>query len=136
MTRTYEIDGKNFDSLDGFYDEFSRKVIPGAEWGRNLDAFNNVLFGGFGTPVGGFTLVWRNSEISRQRLSHPETVNYLREKLASCHSTLKETVRRELEAAEQGRGQTIFEKLVEIIESHGPGTTLGDEPAEVTLVLA
>jgi RNAse (barnase) inhibitor barstar len=133
---TYEIDGQNFDSLEGFYDEFSRKVIPGAKWGRNLDAFNDVLFGGFGTPVGGFTLVWRNSELSRQRLSHSETVNYLREKLATCHSTAKETVRRELEAAEQGRGQTIFERLIEIIESHGPGTTLGDEPAEIRFVLA
>ena len=46
----YEIDGKNFSTLEEFYDEISRVLIPGAQWGRNLDAFNDILRGGFGTP--------------------------------------------------------------------------------------
>ena len=56
----YEIDGARFEDLQGFYDEVSRKLIPGDSWGRNLDAFNDVLRGGFGTPPEEFTLVWRN----------------------------------------------------------------------------
>lgn len=52
----YEIDGKDFTSLDGFYDAISSQVIPGVAWGRNLDAFNDILRGGFGTPREGFVL--------------------------------------------------------------------------------
>jgi hypothetical protein len=46
----YEIDGAAFSSLEGFFDEVSRKLIPDAIWGKNLDAFNDILRGGFGTP--------------------------------------------------------------------------------------
>ena len=53
---TYTIDGKAFSTLQGFFDEISRAVIPGAEWGHNLDAFNDILRGGFGTPEGGSSL--------------------------------------------------------------------------------
>lgn len=63
----FTIDGARFDDLDGFYDEVSRVLIPGATWGRNLDAFNDILRGGFGTPDA-FVLVWANSERSRATL--------------------------------------------------------------------
>ena len=43
-------------------------LVPGRRWGRNLDAFNDILRGGFGTPEVGFTLVWRNAHTSQQRL--------------------------------------------------------------------
>ena len=34
MTRlVLEIDGKQFTTLEGFYDEVSRKLIPGYDWG-------------------------------------------------------------------------------------------------------
>jgi len=68
MKRIYEIDGKDFSSLAEFYDQISRALIPGAIWGRNLDAFNDILRGGFGTPDGGFVLRWLNSDVSKQRL--------------------------------------------------------------------
>ena len=38
--QVYEIDGAGFASLEGFFDEISKKLIPNAKWGRNLDAFN------------------------------------------------------------------------------------------------
>jgi RNAse (barnase) inhibitor barstar len=65
---SYEIDGTTFRDLDGFFGEISRVLIPGAEWGRNLDAFNDILRGGFGTPEHGFTLRWKNHALSRHRL--------------------------------------------------------------------
>jgi len=40
---TYEIGGENFGTIDGFYNEISRVLIPGGTWGRNLDAFNDIL---------------------------------------------------------------------------------------------
>src|SRR4028118_1534806 len=64
----YEVDGGRFGTLQEFYAEISRVLIPGAEWGHTLDAFNDILRGGFGTPDGGFVLRWVNSERSRERL--------------------------------------------------------------------
>ncbi len=45
-----ELDGANFVDLESFYDEVSRVLVPGAWWGRNLDAFNDILC--FRTPEG------------------------------------------------------------------------------------
>ena len=78
----YEIDGHDFSTLEGFYGVVSRVLIPGAEWGHNLDAFDDILRGGFGTPDGGFILRWKNAHVSRERLGHPETVRQLEGMLA------------------------------------------------------
>ena len=51
----YEIDGR--DTLEEFCGVVSWVLIGGAEWGRNLDAFNEMLRGGFDPPAGGFTLL-------------------------------------------------------------------------------
>lgn len=59
----YEIDGLRFHTLDEFFNEVSAVLIPGSDWGRNLDAFNDILRGGFGTPEGGFTIQWRNHAV-------------------------------------------------------------------------
>jgi hypothetical protein len=44
-----EIDGQRFSTLEEFYEEISRALVLNAEWGHNLDAFNDILRGGFGT---------------------------------------------------------------------------------------
>ncbi|HLL24434.1 MAG TPA: barstar family protein [Kofleriaceae bacterium] len=119
----FEIDGRKIDSLEAFFDEVS-KVLVTALWGRNLDAFNDVLRGGFGTPDGGFVLRWINSAESRVALGYGATVRYLELKSSRCHPDSVAYVAAELDAARQGEGQTIFDVLVEIIRSHGPG---GDE---------
>ena len=129
----YEIDGNDFSTLEGFYDEISRVLIPGSQWGRNLDAFNDILRGGFGTPPGGFTLVWRNSEMSRQRLGYPETVRQLRLRLKRCHPSNIERVRAEIAEAENGAGSTVFDWLLEILRVHGAGGR--EERNGVALVL-
>jgi hypothetical protein len=43
----YEIEGRRFHTLEEFFDEISAVLIPGSEWGRNLDAFNDILRGRF-----------------------------------------------------------------------------------------
>jgi RNAse (barnase) inhibitor barstar len=116
--QTLVIDGAAFSTLEEFYDEFTSKVIPGADWGHNLDAFNDVLRGGFGTPSGGFRLLWRNAELSRLLLGYKETTRQLRIRLERCHPSNRAHVQRELEAAVNGRGPTVFDWLCEIIRSH------------------
>jgi len=119
--KVFVIDGFQFSTLDGFFDEISRKLIPGAHWGRNLDAFNDILGGGFGTPEEGFVLRWTNSARSRETLGYPETVRCLDLKLQKCHPANREDVARALEMAKTGVGPTVFDWLVDIIGDHGAG---------------
>lgn len=127
------IDGSRFDDLEGFLDEVSRALVPGAFWARNLDAFNDILRGGFGTPEEGFVLRWTNSERSKHALGHAETLRWLDRTLRRCNPSNVPRVRSEIEAARAGRGPTLFNILVEIIRIHGDG---GDEAEDgVVLVL-
>jgi RNAse (barnase) inhibitor barstar len=130
---TYEIDGSRFSTLEGFYDEISRVLIPGAKWGHNLDAFNDILRGGFGTPEGGFVLRWKNSALSRERLCYQETVRQLELRLEHCHAANRGLVAQSLNDAEQGRGTTVFDWLVEIIEVHEAGGREADDGVELVL---
>jgi RNAse (barnase) inhibitor barstar len=117
----FEINGKNISTLEDFYDEVSRVLIPGHEWGRNLDALNDILRGGFGTPDGGFILQWNNSSVSQERLGYGETARQLKMRAVSCHPSNRQHVAKELEEASSNRGPTVFDWLVEIIQNHCPG---------------
>jgi RNAse (barnase) inhibitor barstar len=127
------IDGENFSTLEEFYDEIERVLIPGAAWGRNLDAFDDILRGGFGTPEGGFLLLWRQSDLSRKRLGHVETVRQLQAWLRRCHPTNRTSVAVELEHAKNGAGPTVFDWLVEIIREHGAGGQEAEDGVELLL---
>ena len=127
------IDGANFSTLEEFYDEIERVLIPGADWGRNLNAFNDILRGGFGTPDGGFVLVWKQSDLSRKRLGHIETVKQLEATLRGCHPTHRRGVAAELEQARNGSGPTVFDWLVEIIRKHGAGGEEAEDGVELLL---
>src|SRR5438034_8914852 len=94
-----EIDGRDFSTLEEFYGVVTRVLIPGAEWGHNLDAFNDILRGGFGTPEGGFVLRWKNSQLSRERLGYDETVRQLESRLSRCHPSNRTFVREDLKQA-------------------------------------
>jgi len=131
--RVYEIDGAAFSTLEEFYDEVSRKVILNASWGHNLDAFNDILRGGFGTPDEGFVLRWKNSELSRQRLNYKETIRQLERRFHRCHTTNRGDVTADLEHAKSGRGPTVFDWLVEIIEVHCPGGAESADGVELEL---
>jgi RNAse (barnase) inhibitor barstar len=129
----FEIDGGACDTLDHFFNEIGRTLAT-APWGRNLDAFNDILRGGFGTPEGGFVLRWKDSDVSRRSLGYPETIRYLEAKAQRCHPTNVPGVLNELEAARRGEGQTVFDMVVEIIRDHGPGGDQADDGVELVLV--
>src|SRR6516225_7046050 len=117
----YEIDGLDFATLEEFYAVVSTVLIPGAAWGRNLDAFNDILRGGFGTPEGGFILRWKNSQLSRQQFGYPETARQLELRLGRCHPSNRDWVRGDLRQALEQVGSTVFDWLVEIIQVHCDG---------------
>ena len=122
MKTAITINGAKISSLETFYDEIEGKLTKGLDWkmGRNLDAFNDVLRGGFGVyeyeePI---RLIWENSSNSRQTLGWDETVKYVDGKLKTCHPTNVQFVKHDLELAKQQKGQTLFDLIVDIIRSH------------------
>ena len=88
---TIILNGNNFSSLKTFYDEIERKFTKDLGWeiGRNLDAFNDVLRGGFGLYEyeEQITIIWENSSKSKSDLGYEETIRYMESKLKTCHPT-------------------------------------------------
>jgi len=72
-------------------------------------------------PEGGFVLIWRNHELSRERLGYKETVRQLRHRLERCHPSNIPHAQEELTVAEKNEGPTVFDWLIEIIHEHCPG---------------
>ena len=74
LVNKYTIDGNSFSDEKGFYDEIERKLTNGLDWkiGRNLDAFNDVLWGGFGKfeYEEKIILNWKNIERSKILLNN------------------------------------------------------------------
>lgn len=126
------IDGSLFEDFAGFAVQFS-KLLTDYTWHGNLDAFNDILRGGFGTPDGGFVLRWEHSELSRRALGYSATAARLESRLLTCHLTNREHVAARLDAARRGVGLTLFDELVEIIEMHGPGGREAESGVELEL---
>lgn len=129
----YEIDGSRFATLEGFFDEVSRTIIPLRQWGHNLDAFNDILRGGFGTPSGGFTIVWKNHALSKERLAYEETFRQLELRLNVCHPQNRDRVLADLQDARAHVGSTVFQWLIDIIAIHGPGGREAQDGVELVL---
>lgn len=136
MTRELPVlvlDGSRFGDLDGFARELST-LLSGYTWRGNLDALNDVLRGGYGTPDGGWVLRWVGSETSRTALGHPETARRLERLLPAVDPSNRAAFTARLDAARRGEGPTLFDEIVAIIREHGPG---GRESADgVVLELA
>jgi RNAse (barnase) inhibitor barstar len=74
MKPVYLIDGEKIHSLDDLYRALGEAINgPGGYFGSNLDALDDCLYGGFGTPEGGFVVEWQNSAASRARLIQTRT---------------------------------------------------------------
>jgi RNAse (barnase) inhibitor barstar len=122
IIKTVEIDGNSFSNLIEFYDEIERKFTKGLNWriGRNLDAFNDVMRGGFGVYeyLEDIEVIWLNSTRSKKALGYLETMNYLNHILKTCHPLNREIVQKELDLAKKGTGDTLFEIILEIIKDN------------------
>ncbi|MFE4970830.1 barstar family protein [Kitasatospora sp. NPDC056651] len=122
MTVTYVLDGDEIKTLEDFWVVVGRTIGVDGYFGRNLDAFADCLSGGYGTPEDGdWVIEWRHHRVSRRNLGYPETVRQLELRLARAHPTNRAHVAAELDAARAGRGPTVFDWLVRIIEEEHPG---------------
>ncbi|KRE57464.1 barstar family protein [Paenibacillus sp. Soil750] len=121
MSKTFIIDGSKISNFEDFCSEFSDVVLSGKHrWHGNLDAFNDILSGGFGEIEGdeALTIFLKNSSTLKESLGYTETVKLLEERLLRCHSSNVPRVAEELQKAKNGVGPTIFDWLQEIITDH------------------
>ena len=120
--KTIIIDGNNFSNLEEFYDEVEAKLTKGLDWkiGRNLDAYNDVLRGGFGVHdyEEKIEITWKNSDKSKADLGQEETVNYLGQKMERCHPSNRASVKQALVEMQHGNGEILFDTIVNITREH------------------
>lgn len=133
MKPIFKIDGAKCRTLEDFYEEISRVVIPGTYWGHNLDAFNDILRGGFGTPEDGFTFHWHNHMEAKRCLGFPETIRQLEIRAKRCHPSNLPLVEQHIAEAKSGTGPTVFDWLVDIIRDHGPGGEQSSDGVDLVL---
>jgi Barstar (barnase inhibitor) len=119
--RTFEIDGATFQSLDAFAAMLTRVLFPDSAWNGNLDALNDMLRGGFGSPEDGFVVRIRNSDLAMKALGYLETSRWYEERANDAYPTSRDPFRELLEQATQGHGVTLFDMIVEIFKVHGAG---------------
>jgi hypothetical protein len=127
------IDGANFSDFDGFAREVSR-LLSHYTWRGNLDAFNDLLRGGFGTPEHGWVLRWLNSESSRAVLGYEATILWLEGLLLTCHPSQRSIIQARTSRARRGEGPTLFDEIVDIIRVHGPGGNESEDGVLLELI--
>jgi hypothetical protein len=122
MAQEFIIKGGNIIDIATFYQEINRVFMQDENWkiGESLDAFNDMLYGGFGAikTNEGTTLIWKNIEISRKALGYDATREYYLNKLLPDSPFNKKHFRHKLKELESGEGQTYFDIIIEIIAEH------------------
>lgn len=122
MVTTITINGYNIHDIPSFYKEINRVFMADEDWriADSLDAFNDLLYGGFGIIKGNevIHLIWLNFEQNRKDLGAALTKAYYQKKLESPTVFNADFVRKKLEELENNGGQTYFEIILEIIGEH------------------
>lgn len=120
---TFEINGDTIESIASFYAELNRIFMAEEDWqlGESLDAFNDLLYGGFGAMPsdGEVQLVWHNIEAAREALGVDATRAWLQAKLDDpARRFNQESIQRDLDALNAGEGETYFDIIMQIIADH------------------
>ena len=116
------LDGSRIHDIPSFYDEVNHVFMQGADFtlGPSLDAFNDLLHGGYGAIRGNepICLKWLHFEKNKEDLGVAATIAFYRAKLEQPETFNSEWARRKLRELERGEGQTYMDILLEIIGEH------------------
>ena len=107
------INGGHFSDLEGFYEEISELFMNDEDWKvGTLDGFDDILYGFEGE------IIWKDSDKSREDLGFELTKEFYENKIRQGKPFNVKLIQQKLDDLTDGKGQTLFEILVEIIESH------------------
>src|SRR3989344_6925989 len=119
MRKKIILNGNNFSNLSEFYDEVEKVFTKDLNWkiGRNPNALNDILWGGFGLhdyeePI---IICWKNSEKSKKDFGYTETIKYFENILKTCHPSNELHVKEKLEHAKHNISKTLFDIILDII---------------------
>jgi len=116
------LDGNRIHDIPSFYDEVNRVFMQGMDFtlGPSLDAFNDVLYGGYGAIRGNEPIVlkWLYFEKNKEDLGAAATIAFYRAKLEQPETFNSEWAWKKLDELERGEGQTYMDILLEIISEH------------------
>lgn len=107
------INGGHFSDLAGFYEEVSQLFMMDEDWNiGTLDGFDDVLYG---VETG---ITWKDSRKSKEDLGFDLTKEFYENKIMQGKPFNIRLIQQKLDELLSGNGQTLFEILIEIIESH------------------
>ncbi|KXH86000.1 hypothetical protein [Chryseobacterium kwangjuense] len=115
------INASNFSDLPGFYDEVSSVLMKDTDWKvGTLDGFDDILYGGFGVFENGepIEIIWKESQKSKEDLGFEATRTFYENKIRQGKPFNIKLIQEKMDDLISGKGQTLFEILVEIIRSH------------------
>jgi hypothetical protein len=115
------INGGHFSNLAEFYEEASTVLMKNVDWKvGTLDGFNDILYGGFGVFENNdeIDLTWKEFKKSKQDLGLEATCEFYERKIKQGEPFNVELIQKNLDELIAGEGQTLFDILIEIIESH------------------
>lgn len=122
MVKRIEIQGKVINDIASFYEEINRVFMVGESWriGQSLDAFNDLLYGGYGAlqDVQSVELIWHHMDHSRKALGYQTTRVYYLDKLRTGSPYNKKLFEEKLGALERGAGETYFDSIMSILADH------------------
>ncbi|MBL7837984.1 barstar family protein [Flavobacterium filum] len=120
--QTITINGDNFSDLESFYDEIDRVLTKDLDWqtGHNLDAFNDMLRGGFGVyeyeePI---RLIWGNFSKSKSDLGLEATKKWYERKISENKTENQQFFTDKLRQLTENNEQTLLDIILEIISEH------------------
>ncbi|WP_312078657.1 ribonuclease inhibitor [Chryseobacterium sp.] len=107
------INGSHFSDLEGFYEEVYLLFMKDENWKvGTLDGFDDILYGVDSD------ITWKDSQKSRENLGFELTQKFYENKLQIGKPFNVKLIQQKLDDLIAGNGHTLFEILVEIIESH------------------
>ena len=107
------INGSHFSNLEAFYEEVSSLFLKDEDWKvGTLDGFDDILYGYEGE------IIWKNARKSKQDLGFDLTKEFYENKIRQGKPFNVTLIQQKLDDLISGNGQTLFEILIEIIESH------------------
>lgn len=119
--KTAVINGSRFSDLQGFYEEVSQVFMKNSDWKvGTLDGFDDILYGGFGVfdNRDEIEVTWKDSQKSREDLGLNSTKEFYENKIRKGKPFNVTLAQQKLNELNNGDGQTLFEILIEIIQSH------------------
>lgn len=115
------INGGHFSSLAEFYEEVSDVLMKDTDWKvGTLDGFDDILYGGFCVFDNNeeVEIVWKESQKSKEDLGFKATQEFYENKIRQGKPFNRELIQQKLNDLMKGKGQTLFDVLIEIIQSH------------------